>query len=644
MYIEIFAWTTVLAPLVGAVIAGFLGYYLKRTAVQSITLLGITIASMCVGFLDWQVFVSGHGPFAVPGFTWIEMTNLLTFKVGLWIDQLTLVMMTIVTFISLLVHLYSIGYMATDTDYRRYFSYISLFTFAMLVLVGADNCLQLFFGWEAVGFISYLLISFWFTKSQVQYASFKVFLINRVADFGLILGMTLLLQQVGSLEYSAIFTALPHINQVVFPVWGQHYSILTVISILLFIGAMGKSAQIPFQIWLPESMIGPTPVSALMHAATMVTAGVYMVARLSPLFEYSSAARYFIFGVGVTTALLFGLVALVQTDIKRVIAFSTISQLGYMTAGLGVSAYTAVIFHLATHACFKALLFLSAGVVIIALHHEQALDKMGGLWKRMPLTYICFLIGSLALIGLPPLSGFYSKDMILEAVYENAKNHPSLMALGGFYALLAGVFITSLYTSRLFFLVFHGDSKIHHHLSDGIAKPTLWMQIPLVILTFFSAFTGFFIVKQIKQGGWLGKSVVLANLHQAATSHNFMSSIMPIVLGIVGICIGWILYIAQPMAVRQLRWTKSTHDILSGQYGTEKFNQKILIAALQWTAKQFATLDHLFLDRWLIQGSAQVIKWLAFRLKILHTGYLHHYLLIMIISTIIILTAIIIHD
>src|SRR6478735_4917091 len=442
----------VLAPLLGAILAGLFGKPIVRVGAQTATILGVAVSFALSTWVLWQLLGQGASPFNQKVYTWFQV-GAVQANVGFMIDNLTAMMMVVVTFVSLLVHVYTIGYMAEDPGYQRFFSYISLFTFSMLMLVMANNFVQLFFGWEAVGLVSYLLIGFWYTRPTAIFANLKAFLVNRVGDFGFVLGLGLVLAYFGTLDYAPVFAKAESMSTTTIAPWsGAQWSLMSAICICLFIGAMGKSAQVPLHVWLPDSMEGPTPISALIHAATMVTAGIFMVARMSPLFELSPAALSVVITIGALTAFFTGLLGIVQQDIKRVIAYSTLSQLGYMTVALGVSAYSAAIFHLMTHAFFKALLFLGAGSVIIAMHHEQDLRYMGGLRKYMPITYVTAVIGSLALAGIPPFAGFFSKDSIIEAV--------ALSHVGGhgyaYFAVLAGVFITAFYSFRMLFLAFHG--------------------------------------------------------------------------------------------------------------------------------------------------------------------------------------------
>src|SRR4249919_1980694 len=458
----------VLAPLLGAILAGIFRKQVGRIGAQSATILGVAASFVLSAWVLWQLVGQGEPPFNENVYTWFQVGGLHA-HVGFMIDKLTAMMMVVVTFVSLLVHIYTIGYMAEDDGYQRFFSYISLFTFSMLMLVMANNFLQLFFGWEAVGLVSYLLIGFWFKRPSAIFANLKAFLVNRVGDFGFLLGIAGVLYWFGTLDYATVFANATSVlnGQTVEIFSGHAWSIATVICICLFIGAMGKSAQVPLHVWLPDSMEGPTPISALIHAATMVTAGIFMVARMSPLFELSPAALNFVLFIGATTAFWTGLIGMVQNDIKRVVAYSTLSQLGYMTVALGVSAYSAAVYHLMTHAFFKALLFLGAGSVIIAMHHEQDMRKMGGLRKYMPLTFITMWIGTLALPGMPFFSGFYSKDTIIEAAAAHMHESHTWVAVYGYWAVLLGVFVTSFYSFRLVYMTFHGRERFRDPVPAG---------------------------------------------------------------------------------------------------------------------------------------------------------------------------------
>ena len=472
---HVYLWI-VLAPLVGAVIAGLFGRAIGRSGAHWMTILAVAVSTVLSAVAYYDVVVAGNPGFDGVVYTWGVVGN-LEIPVGFLVDELSVTMMVVVTFVSLMVHIYTVGYMREDPGYQRFFSYISLFTFAMLMLVMSNNFMQLFFGWEAVGVVSYLLIGFWFDRESAIRANLKAFLVNRVGDLGFLLGIACLFMYTGSLQYDAVFAAAPGLADTTMPgPWGAEWPVLAVACICLFIGAMGKSAQFPLHVWLPDSMEGPTPISALIHAATMVTAGIFMVARMSPLFEHSEIALSFVLVIGAITALFMGLLGLVQHDIKRVVAYSTLSQLGYMTVGLGASAYAASIFHLGTHAFFKALLFLAAGSVIIALHHEQDMRRMGGLRKYMPITWITSLIGTLALIGTPGFAGFFSKESIIEAV-----RHSDLPGAGfAWVCVLAGVFVTALYSFRMYFLVFHGTERMDEHAREHLHETPAVVTVPLV--------------------------------------------------------------------------------------------------------------------------------------------------------------------
>jgi len=491
----------VLAPLIGAIVAGLGSRVIGRAGAHWVTILGVAV-SFALSLLVLKQSLEGV-TFNGSVYTWMVSEG-VRFEVGFLIDRLTALMITVVTFVSLMVHIYTIGYMHDDPGYQRFFSYIALFTFSMLMLVMSNNFLQLFFGWEAVGVVSYLLIGFWYTRPTAIHANLKAFLVNRVGDFGFLLGIAGVLYVFGTLDYAEVFAAAPaQADAVMEIVPGKAWSAMTVICILLFIGAMGKSAQVPLHVWLPDSMEGPTPISALIHAATMVTAGIFMVARMSPLYELSETALSFVLVIGATTAFFMGLLGIVQNDIKRVVAYSTLSQLGYMVTALGASAYAAAIFHLMTHAFFKALMFLAAGSVIIALHHEQDIRKMGGLRKYMPVTWLTMLIGSLALIGFPGFSGFYSKDALIEAV--GASHVPG--AAYAHAAVLAGVFVTALYTFRMFFLVFHGEERIDPRLRVHLHESPLVVTAPLVLLAIPSLAIGALTIGLVLFGPWFGDSI-----------------------------------------------------------------------------------------------------------------------------------------
>ena len=505
MTMESIYLATPLASLFGAVIAGFFGKQIGRSGAHCVTILGVGVSFVLSLLVLKSVAVDGAAVYNQSVYTWM-ISDGIRFEVGFLVDGLTALMMVVVTCVSLMVHIYTIGYMHEDPGYQRFFSYISLFTFSMLMLVMSNNFLQLFFGWEAVGLVSYLLIGFWFKKETAIYANMKAFLVNRVGDFGFLLGIAVILMYTGSLDYYEVFGRVDNMvsaSMQIIP--GVDWSVITIACILLFIGAMGKSAQVPLHVWLPDSMEGPTPISALIHAATMVTAGIFMVARMSPLFEWSDAALSFVIVIGATTALFMGLVGIVQNDIKRVVAYSTLSQLGYMTVALGASAYSAAIFHLMTHAFFKALLFLAAGAVIIAMHHEQDIRKMGGLKKYLPITYWVSLVGSLALIGFPGTSGFFSKDAILIATH-NSEVWGSGYA---YFAVLSGVFITAFYSFRMFFLVFHGEERMDEHTRDHLHEPPAVVTVPLILLAIPSAIIGWLTIDTVLFSGFFDQAIVV---------------------------------------------------------------------------------------------------------------------------------------
>jgi NADH-quinone oxidoreductase subunit L len=568
-------------------------------------------------------------------------------QIGFLIDRLTALMMAVVTFVSLCVHVYTMGYMHDDPGYQRFFAYISLFTFAMLMLVMANNFLQLFFGWEAVGVVSYLLIGFWYTRPSAIFANLKAFLVNRVGDFGFLLGIAGVLYYTGSLDYQTAFAAAPGIaakSMTILP--GHAWSAMTVICICLFIGAMGKSAQVPLHVWLPDSMEGPTPISALIHAATMVTAGIFMVARMSPLFEYSDTALSFVLVIGATTALFMGFLGVINNDIKRVIAYSTLSQLGYMTVALGVSAYSVAIFHLMTHAFFKALLFLAAGAVIIAMHHEQDMRKMGGLRHRMPLTYYTSLIGALALIGTPFFSGFYSKDALIEAVHASHRYGASY----AYACVLAGVFVTAFYTFRMIFMTFHGKERLDHHAQEHFHDVGWDMKGPLVALAFFSLLIGYFTIEPVLFGGYFGSAIrvlerndVVAEIgrefHGAAdfAIHSVFS--LPLYLAIAGVASAWVLVVQRPELAEALqkrfRWI---YNLLDQKYYFDWFNENVLARASRalgfglWRGGDQALIDGVMVD-----GSAGAVGWFAGMARALQSGFLYSYAFWMIVGLVLLL-------
>jgi NADH-quinone oxidoreductase subunit L len=540
-----------------------------------------------------------------------------------------------------MVHIYTIGYMHDDPGYQRFFSYIALFTFSMLMLVMSNNFLQLFFGWEAVGLVSYLLIGFWYTRPTAIFANMKAFLVNRVGDFGFLLGIAAVLTHFNSLDYVDVFSAAPALSNVTIQVFpGTDWALMSVICILLFIGAMGKSAQVPLHVWLPDSMEGPTPISALIHAATMVTAGIFMVARMSPLFELSETALSFVLVIGAITALFMGFLGLVQNDIKRVVAYSTLSQLGYMTVALGASAYAAGIFHLMTHAFFKALLFLGAGSVIIAMHHEQDIRKMGGLRKYMPITYWTALIGSLALIGFPGFAGFFSKDAIIEAV------HHSEIAGSGFayFAVLSGVFITALYSFRMFFLVFHGKERMDHHTQEHLHETPAVVTLPLILLAIPSVVAGY-VVGPVLFGDYFKDAIHVLPQHDVLAKlgenyHGVLGFIQhgvltpPFFLAMAGLITAWYVYMKNPALADMARKRASLlYQVLINKYYADDFNQAVFAGGARGIGRAlFRFGDTLLIDGLIINGSARIVTWFSGVVRQVQTGYLYTYAFAMILG------------
>lgn len=638
----------ILAPLFGAAIAGIAGKLIGRAGAHWVTTLGIAISFIASCYLFGQLVLQGVQPFNGTIYSWGISGN-FQLQVGFLIDRLTAVMMLTVTFVSLLVHVYSIGYMKGDPGYQRFFSYMSLFTFFMLTLVSANNFLLLFFGWEGVGLVSYLLIGFWFQREAAAQGSLKAFIVNRVGDLGFILGIAGIFAYCGTLDYAQVFQKAPDLAAATIAITSHtNWSVVTLICILLFIGAMAKSAQIPLHVWLPESMEGPTPISALIHAATMVTAGIYMVARLSPLFELSAVALSLVLVVGATGALFLGVLALVQNDIKRVIAYSTMSQLGYMMAANGVSAFSAGIFHLMTHACFKALLFLAAGSVIIALHHEQDMRKMGNLRKYMPITYMTFLIGALALAAIPPFAGFYSKDAIIEVVrYATTPG-----AQYAYYCLLIGAFVTSLYIFRAFFMTFHGQERLDLHMHKQIDESGAVIVLPLILLAVPSMLLGALIATPMIYSSFpmLGHSVVVV------PQYNFFAQLLPgyqgvfyaainsfahlpVWFSIAGIFVAWLCYAKftnWPAAVAKrfkiLDW------ILINKYGFDAFNQLVFVRGVRKLSHFFfAVTDVKLIDDLLVNGSGRGISRLSGWMRKFQSGYLYQYAMVMVVGLLVFL-------
>jgi NADH-quinone oxidoreductase subunit L len=656
-----------LAPLAGCLLAGFFGRQIGRIGAHSVTILGLLISCGLAFYVLYQVTM-GHAPVYNQNlYTWFEIGK-FSVSVGFMVDRLTAMMMVVVTFVSLLVHVYTIGYMADDPGYQRFFSYISLFTFSMLMLVMSNNFMQLFFGWEAVGLVSYLLIGFWYQRPTAIFAGLKAFLINRVGDFGFLLGIAAVLYFLNTLDYATAFANAPSLAGRVLHITPNHtWDAATVIAILLFIGAMGKSAQVPLHTWLPDSMEGPTPISALIHAATMVTAGIFMVARMSPIYELSSSALSFVMVIGATGALFMGLIGLVQNDIKRVIAYSTLSQLGYMTVALGVSAYTGAVYHLMTHAFFKALLFLGAGSVIIAMHHEQDMRYMGGLRKYMPITWITMWVGSLALCGVPFFAGFYSKDAIIEAVGESHRWGADY----AYFCVMAGAFVTALYTFRQMYLTFHGKERFtvaapahghHDDAHDGHAqhepgvlahapKESPWVvTLPLVLLAIPSLLVGFFTVAPMLFGDWFGSSIhiepannVMGELGRefhgalAMALHGFTQ--LPFVLVAAAFVITTYIYLFNPAVAGKIKQAlRPVSIVLEHKYGFDDLYYAVFArGGVKMGFAFWRVGDREVLDRGMIGGSVTLIQRLASATRRLQSGYLYHYVFAMIFGLVLLL-------
>jgi len=667
-----------LAPLVGAIVAGFFGKAVGRAGAHTVTILGVLI-SFVLSVMVLNDVIAG-ARFNATIYEWMNLGS-LKMEVGFLVDGLTAMMMVVVTFVSLMVHLYTVGYMADDPGYQRFFSYISLFTFSMLMLVMSNNFLQLFFGWEAVGLVSYLLIGFWYKKPTAIFANMKAFLVNRVGDFGFILGIGLVVAYGGTLSYAEAFAKADELAKITFPMplWGGEWMLITVTCICLFIGAMGKSAQFPLHVWLPDSMEGPTPISALIHAATMVTAGIFMVARMSPLFELSDTALNFILIIGAITALFMGFLGIIQTDIKRVVAYSTLSQLGYMTVALGASAYSVAVFHLMTHAFFKALLFLGAGSVIIGMHHDQDIRNMGGLRKYMPITWITSLLGSLALIGTPFFSGFYSKDSIIEAVHAS-----HLPAAGwAYFAVVAGVFVTAFYSFRMYFLVFHGkenfrhkpyppeDAGAHDHDDDHAGAgagagaqghgdapahadshahtphESPWVVwLPLVLLAIPSVVIGYLTIGPMLHGDFFKDSIFVdaarhpamselgALFHGAAAMATHSLGTLPLWLAVAGVVTAYLFYMVMPAVPAAIgRALSPIVKLLENKYYLDWFNEHVLAAGARllgrglWKGGDMGLIDGV-----LINGSARLVGGLAGLSRLVQTGHVYWYALVMLLG------------
>ncbi len=657
-----------LAPLVGSLLAGVFGTALDgnrmgRTLSHSLTILGVLVA-LVISVMTLQSVVVDGARFNETLYTWMVVGG-LKMEIGFLIDGLSAMMMVVVTFVSLMVHIYTMGYMKEDAGYNRFFAYISLFTFSMLMLVMSNNMLQLFFGWEAVGLVSYLLIGFWFNKPTAIFANMKAFLVNRVGDFGFIMGIGLIAAYAGTLNYTEAFAKAGELGALGFP--GTDWMLVTVICICLFIGAMGKSAQFPLHVWLPDSMEGPTPISALIHAATMVTAGIFMVARMSPLFELSETALNFIMVIGSITALFMGFLGIIQNDIKRVVAYSTLSQLGYMTVALGASAYSVAVFHLMTHAFFKALLFLAAGSVIMGLHHNQDIRWMGGVRKYMPITWITALLGSLALIGTPLFSGFYSKDSIIEAV------HASNLPASGFanFAVLAGVFVTAFYSFRMYFLVFHGkerydqnpdahhdahhDDHGHHGHHGHDAKPheSPWVvTLPLVLLAIPSVFVGYYTLGPLVHGDFF-KDAIFVNsaLHPAMKTigeafHGPLAMAMhglqtaPFWLALAGVVLSWYFYMVNPALPAAIKRSFGPiYTLLENKYYMDWFNEQVLARGARALGMGLWKVgDQAIIDGAVVNGSWKLVGWFSSVVRRLQSGYIYHYALAMIVGVFLLMT------
>ena len=629
----------VLAPLVAAVVSGLGGRLIGRTASHVLCIAGVTAAFIGSVWILQQM-LSGAPVFNEAVYTW-GVSDGLRMEVGFLIDNLSALMMTVVTFVSLAVHVYTIGYMHDDPGYQRFFAYISLFTFSMLMLVMSNNFLQLFFGWEAVGLVSYLLIGFWYKRPTAIFANLKAFVVNRIGDFGFIVGIAVIVAYMGSLDYHEVFARVHlAIGHDLFLTPGEPSKVITVICVALFLGAMGKSAQVPLHVWLPDSMEGPTPISALIHAATMVTAGIFMVARMSPLFQMSPDALHFIVVIGATTALFMGLLGLVNNDIKRVIAYSTLSQLGYMTAALGAGAYSAGIFHLTTHAFFKALLFLAAGSVIIGMHHEQDMRRMGGLRKYMPVTYWTSLIGTLALIGFPGLSGFFSKDIIIEAV-KLADTEGSGYA---YACLIVGVFVTALYSFRLLFMTFHGRERMDEHTREHLHESPWVVTLPLIALAIPSIAIGWLTVGPVVFGGFFDGALVQApdgpiaelgeDFHGPGSFVLHAATSPALWLAFAGIATAWYLYLKRPELPERIatRFAR-LHRLLVNKYYFDWFNENVVASGVRnFGTSLWRRGDETVIDGVLVNGTARAIGAIAGVVRHVQSGYLYHYAFAMIIG------------
>jgi NADH-quinone oxidoreductase subunit L len=657
-----------LLPLVGSVISGLFGWAIGRRAAHFVTIFAVAVSAILSAKVLMGFWSGESQPYNENLYTWLTMGG-FDFSVGFLVDGLTAMMMVVITSVSLMVHVYTIGYMAEDAGYQRFFSYLSLFTFSMLMLVMSNNFIQLFFGWEAVGLVSYLLIGFWFDRPTAIYANLKAFLVNRVGDFGFLLGIALVLFYFGgSLDYAQVFAqvapALATVTISLFP--GLEFSLLTVTCILLFVGAMGKSAQFPLHVWLPDSMEGPTPISALIHAATMVTAGIFMVARMSPLFELSDTALNFIMIVGSITALFMGFLGVIQTDIKRVVAYSTLSQLGYMTIALGASVYSMAVFHVMTHAFFKALLFLGAGSVIMSMHHDQDMRNMGALRKYLPITWITSLFASFSLVGMPFFSGFYSKDSIIEAV---ALSHLPASNFA-YFAVLASVFVTALYSFRMYFMVFHGKEKwmetTHHeaHMAEmdqdhadtdhhhGLGphdtpKESSWVvTLPLVLLAIPSVVIGFFTIKPLVYGKFFGSAIQVNDVAHPVMSeltHEFHGATQmaihgmtqaPFILMLLGIFTAWICYIKVPSIPANIKkMAMPIYVLLDNKYYLDHLYYAVFAKGSRALGGFFWKIcDMMLIDGLLVNGSAKLVQVGSLLMRRLQTGFIYTYAIVMVLG------------
>jgi NADH-quinone oxidoreductase subunit L len=637
--------TIVLAPLFAAIVAGLFGHKIGRKGAHLITIGAVGLSCVLSFYVLYRMYWGGAEPENISVYTW-AVSDGLRMEVGFLVDRLTVLMMSVVTFVSLMVHVYTIGYMHDDPGYQRFFSYISLFTFAMLMLVMSNNFLQLFFGWEAVGLVSYLLIGFWYKRETAIFANLKAFLVNRVGDFGFILGIAAVVMFAGSLDYVTVFGQAEEVaaqSIEVFP--GSPWNAMTLICILLFIGAMGKSAQAPLHVWLPDSMEGPTPISALIHAATMVTAGIFMVARMSPLYEFSTTALAVVIVIGAITAFFMGLLGIVQNDIKRVVAYSTLSQLGYMTVALGASAYGAAIFHLMTHAFFKALLFLAAGSVIIAMHHEQDIRKMGGIRKYMPITYWTSLIGSLALIGFPGTAGFFSKDLLIEAVRESHWHGEGAVYWIAYLSVLLGVFVTALYSFRMFFLVFHGEERMDKATKSHLHETPWVVTVPLIMLAIPSLVIGWYTVGPVLFGGFFGDAIVveagrdvLAQMGEhwhgpmGLLTHAWQTPVFW--LAMAGLATAVYFYLLRPDLPAKIKAkVEGLYNLLDRKY---YFDDLYIKGFAAWGRNIGTALwkrgDQFLIDGVLVNGTASSVGKLAGVMRQLQSGYLYTYAFAMIIG------------